>query len=173
MMPLKSFACLAWLCAILLSAQDTPRTIALTHESNVPAGDIGKGLQRECPNVGFTTDLAKADYTLEVIHGRKRSGLEHVNEFDLTLFDRDGNTFSAMSDESLSHTLKDLCHAIKTFVMIEVVDTNNLTQSVDVRGEGPGAVGAVVNSATGRRTHTDSSSIYVIFNGEHALLDCY
>lgn len=32
---------------------------------------------------------------------------------------------------------------------------------------------AVVNSATGRRTHTDTSNIYVIVNGEHALLDCY
>ena len=35
------------------------------------------------------------------------------------------------------------------------------------------AVAAIVNDSTGRRTHTDTASIYVVVNGEHALLDCY
>ncbi len=33
--------------------------------------------------------------------------------------------------------------------------------------------GSDPRSTTGRRTHTDTSKIYVIVNGEHALLDCY
>lgn len=36
-----------------------------------------------------------------------------------------------------------------------------------------GTVWTVVNGTTGRRTHTDTSTIYVIVNREHALLDCY
>jgi hypothetical protein len=58
--------------------------------------------------------------------------------------------------------------------MVEVVDTQNLTQSTDTRGDTSGGViGTVVNAATGRNTHTDSASLNVIINGEHALLDCY
>jgi hypothetical protein len=41
------------------------------------------------------------------------------------------------------------------YVMIEVVDTQNLTQSTDVRRDTSGGVArAIVNNATGRRTHT-------------------
>jgi hypothetical protein len=175
MMPSKSFAWLALLCAIPLSAQDTPKIIALTENSDVPANDISRVLTKECPNIGIASDRTKSDYTLEAIKTRTRPALsiEHVSEFDLTLFDRDGNTFSSESDESLKHVVKDMCRAIKTSVPVEVVDTKTLTQSADVRGEGPGVLAAAVNSATGRRTHTDSSSIFVIVNGEHALLDCY
>jgi|HubBroStandDraft_6_1064221.scaffolds.fasta_scaffold00625_17 hypothetical protein len=69
---------------------------------------------------------------------------------------------------------KDVCPTTKTSVLVEVVDAQNLTQSQDTRGDtSGGAVGTVVNSLTGRRTHTDASTIYVIVNGEHALLDCY
>jgi hypothetical protein len=174
-MMLNAFACLVLLSAILGAAQDMPKSIALTNKSNVPTKDLLKSLEKECPNVSITTVVAKSDYALEAIKKTTRPGLgiEHVNEFYLTLFDRDDNIFSTVSDTSLSHTLKDLCHAIKTFVMFEVVDTKTLTQSTDVRGEGPGVLSAVVNSAVGRRTLTDSSSISVIVNGEHALLDCY
>jgi hypothetical protein len=174
-MTLNSFACLVLVSAIPLAAQNTPKSIALADKSNVPADNILKALPKKCTNVSITNDPTKSNYTLEAIKKTTRSGLGilHVEEFDLTLFDRDGNTFSSTSDTSLSHTLKDICHAIETFVMVEVVDTSNLTRSVDVRGDGPGVVTGAVNTATGRRTHTDSSSIYVIFNGEHALLDCY
>jgi hypothetical protein len=119
-----------------------PKSIALTDKSNVSTQDLLKSLEKECPNVSITTAVTKSDYTLEAIKKTTRPGLgiEHVNEFYLTLFDRDGNTFSTVSDTSLSHTLKELCHAIKTSVMFEVVDTKTLTQSTDVRGEGPGVL---------------------------------
>ena len=171
----KLLACLALLAA-LLSAQDAPKSIALNDKSNVPARDILKILSKECPNVGITNDATKSDYTLEAIKSTSRSGLriELDKEFDLTLFDRDGNTFSSVSDSSLRPTVKELCHAIKVSVLVEVVDTQNLTLSSDARGDASGgAIGATVNSLTGRRTHTDTASIYVIVNGEHALLDCY
>lgn len=179
-MPPKSFAYLVVLSAALLSAQDVTKTIALTGESGignsgVPLKKILNAKPKECHNVVITEDPARSEFTLEAIETATRSGLRLSvdHEFDLTLFDPDRNTFSSVSDESLGHAMKILCHAIKTSVPVEVVDTQNLTQSTDVRGEGPGVAAAVVNSATGRTTHTDTASIYVIVNGEHALLDCY
>jgi hypothetical protein len=109
MMPSKLFACLTLLCTIALSAQDSLKTIALTGKSTVPANDILKVLPKQCPDVSITSDPTNADYTLEAIKNRTRSGLgiQHVNEFYLTLFDRDGNTFSAVSDECQVY----YCHA--------------------------------------------------------------
>jgi hypothetical protein len=88
--------------------------------------------------------------------------------YDVTLFDRDGKTFTALRTPSLGDALKLVCHAIKTAVIVEVVDARTLTESVDVRGSG-----GIIPALTGRRTHTDTSTIYVIVNGEHATLDCY
>ena len=172
---LKPFAWLALLSAISAAAQNAPKTITLTGKSDIPAENISKSLRKECPNVSIATG-ATSDYTLEAIEITTRSGLRISadHEFDLTLFDADGIAVSSVSDESLGHAMKVVCHATKTSVMVEVVDMQNLTQSTDVRGDTSGGViGAVVNGATGRNTHTDTASIYVIVNGEHALLDCY
>lgn len=157
-------------------AQDVPKSIVLTKESNVPPGDIAKVLSKECPSVRVADAPNSGDYRLEASERTSRPGLsiERVTQFDLTLFDRDGNTFTCESGDSLKRIAKDLCHAIKTFVPIQVVDERTLTLSSDTRGDkSGGVVGAVVNSSTGRRTHTDETSIYVVVNGEHALLDCY
>jgi hypothetical protein len=172
---LRLFVCSVLLSALALPAQNTPKSIALTDKSNVPAKDIIKFLRKECPPVGITTDATKADYLVEAVKKTVREGLRIVPEdsFDITLLDHDGRTVRSTSTTSLGNAMKDLCHAIRTAVTVEVVDTQNLTQSTDARGEGPGVVGVLVNNATGRRTHTDTSSIYVIVNGEHALLDCY
>jgi hypothetical protein len=158
-------AYLILLFAVPLSAQDAPKSIALTDKSDVPAENISKSLRKECPNVSIVKDATKSDYTLEAIG------------FTFTLFDRDGKTMRSSSSTSidfLDKAVKDICDAIQRSVIVEVVDTQNLTQSQDTRGDtSGGAVGAIVNGTTGRRTHTDSSTIYVIVNGEHALLDCY
>jgi hypothetical protein len=175
-MPSSSFACLVLLSSALLYAQDTRKSIALTDNSNVSTTEISSALRKGCPTVGIANDRAKSDYTLEAIKKTTRPGLgiEHDNEFDFTLFDREGNTFTSVADSSLRHTLESLCHALKTLVPIEVIDTRTLTQSSDTRGDtSGGVVGTIVNGTTGRRTHTDESSIYVVVNGEHALLDCY
>jgi hypothetical protein len=173
---LISFACLTLLSAIPLPAQSASKSIALTGKSNVPQKDILKSLRKECPSVNITNDTTASDFTLKAIKTTIRQGIGIVPEtsVDLTLFDRDGKTFSSISTYSLGDAVKVLCHAIKTSVVVEVVETHNLTQSTDLRGDtSGGVVGAVVNDTTGRRTHTDSSTIYVIVNGEHALLDCY
>jgi hypothetical protein len=162
---LKRFAWLVLLSAFSAAAQNAPKTVALTGKSDVPADSISKSLRKECSNVSITNDVAKSDYTLDATGST------------LTLFDRDGRTVRSSSSTSIyfiDDAVKDLCHAINTSVMVEVVDTQNLTQSSDTRGDTSGGMaGAIVNGTTGRRTHTDSASIYVIINGEHALLDCH
>ncbi len=172
-MRLRLFACLVLLSAIPVLGQNTPKSIALTDKSDIPAKDILKALKKECPNASITNDATKSDYTLEAIK-RKGGGGLLSKSFDLSLFDREGMTVLASSNENLGNSVKDVCHAIKTSVMVEVVDTQNLTQSQDARGDTSGGLAAtVVKGLTGRRTHTDASTIYVIVNGEHALLDCY
>jgi hypothetical protein len=167
------------LCAflVLLSAQDIPKTITLTDKSTVPIEKILKAIPKEYRNISIKNGPTQSGgYTLDAVETTTRSGLRISvdHEFDLTLFDPDGIAVSSVSDESLGHAMKVVCHAIKTSVMVEVVDMQNLTQSTDARGDTSGGViGAVVNGATGRNTHTDTASIYVIVNGEHALLDCY
>ena len=170
---LKPFASLVLFSAILVAAQDAPMRIALTSKSNVPGKNIYKTLRKECPNVSIAQNATESDYTLEVVETVVRTGLriEKIHELDITLIDHDGNTVSDLSDRSLSHAMKALCHA---FVMVDVVELKNLTQSTDVRDDTSGGfIGAVVNAAAGRNTHTDSASLNVIINGEHALLDCY
>jgi hypothetical protein len=172
-----SFACLLLLSATLLSAQDSPKSVRLADKSTVPADEISKGWSKECPDVSMTDDPAKSGYTLEAFTTITRyngPGSGTDVKFDFTLFDRDGNIFSSASETSLGHAVKRLCHAIKTSIVVEVVDTQNLTQTSDAQGDTTGGiVGSRVNGLTGRRTHTDNAMIYIIVNGEHALLDCY
>lgn len=175
-MRLILLACVVLLAAILATAQDAPKSISLTGKSDVPAKDLLKALRKACPNVGITNDVTKSDYTLEALkeETQRGYGLNPDDRFDLTLLDRDGKTIRSTSTASLASAAKDICHAMKTSVIVEVVDTQNLMQSSDTRGDtSGGAVGTVVSGLTGRRTHTDTSTIFVIVNGEHALLDCY
>jgi hypothetical protein len=172
-MTLKLSVFLVLLFAIPTLAQDTPKSIALTGNSWVLTEDIMKALKKkECSNVSITHDLTKADYTLDAI--KKTDPKGGNTTFNLTLLDSDGNVIRSTSVMLLGNAVKDVCHAIRTAILVEVVDTQNLTQSVDQRGDtSGGAVGAVVNGLSGRKTHTDAATMNVIVNGEHALLDCY
>jgi len=167
-MTLKLFACLALLSAIPLSAQNNSKSIAITDKSNIALKDISKALQKECPDVSIASDVTKSDYTVEAIKNIADPKSSERDSFDLTLFDHDGKTVRSTSTEHLGNAVQDVCHAIKTAVLVEVVDAQNITQSVDERGSG-----GIVPALTGRRTHTDTSTIYVIAKGEHATLDCY
>jgi len=149
-----------------LFAQKAHKSIALASKSNVLAKDILKALQKECPNISITSDVSKSDYTLEAKKSTNRQNGEEV--FDLTLLDSDGKIIRGTSESSLGKAAKQVCRAIRTFVLVEVVDTQNQTQSMDTR-----ASGGIIPALTGRTTHTDSATIYVIVNGEHATLDCY
>jgi hypothetical protein len=162
------------LSAIHAIALDAPKSIALSKTSNVSHADISTLLQKGCPQVSITDDPTKGDYTLEATVKTDLKAAPHEQtSFDLTLFDRDGKLLRSTSNPGLGGAVKDMCNAIKTGVIVEIVRTGPLTQSVDVRGTGDGVVPAVVNATTGRRTHTDTDTILVIINGEHALLDCY
>ncbi len=174
-MILNLFAGLVLLSAIAAPAQNAAKGVFLTDKSTVPKNDLSKSLRKECPDVRVVNDAAKSDYTLEALSRMSRPGLgiEHVDAFDFNLLDNDGIAFGT-STTSLGDAVKDLCRAIRKSIRVEVVDTQNLTQSTDARGDtSGGAVAAVVNGLTGRRTHTDASTINVVVNGEHALLDCY
>lgn len=157
-----------------IPAQNAPKSIALTGKSDVPAKDILKALEKECPNVSITNDFTKSDYLVEAIKGMADPKSGEQEGFDLTLFDRDGKTIRTTSTLRLGNAVKDLCQAMKTNVLVEVVDTQNLTQSVDARGTGnPATLAGAITNATGRRTLTDTTTIAVVVNGEHALLDCF
>ncbi|HUA15414.1 MAG TPA: hypothetical protein VMG31_08955 [Verrucomicrobiae bacterium] len=170
---------LAWSVLFLSSlvfGQAGHTAISVTAGSNISSEDLQKVLSKVCPNANIISEESQSDYSLEAIKKTTRPHLsiEHITEFDLTLFDHDGNTFTSVADSSLRHGFKELCRDVGNLVPIEVVDTRTLTFSSDTRGDTSGGiVGTVVNSETGRRTHTDESSIYVIVRGEHALLDCY
>jgi hypothetical protein len=167
-----------WLLFLPLAAlsQTTAKSIFLSDKSNVRAEEISRLLPKACPNVRIVTEIAKADYTLDATNRTTRPGLgiERVRTFELMLYDRGGLPVRGASDSSLKDAMKDLCQGALDPVLVEVVDTKNLTQSIDARGDtSGGTVATVVNGLTGRRTHTDAMSIYIIVNGEHALLDCY
>jgi hypothetical protein len=179
------FALIAAIIPIQALAQNAPKLIYLSEHSSFEAKDLVKLLQKECPNTSFTTDNSKNDYVLEARTGKSTSAptqddippdVQTTN--DLVLFDRDHLLVRASSTSNLGNALKDICHAIKNVILIQVVDSQTTTESLDVRGVpgGPGvagAVGSIVNDTTGRRTHTDNSLLYVTANGENALLDCY
>jgi hypothetical protein len=171
---LKIVSLFALTLSVTCAAQNT--TVALAEKSDVPAEDISTTLRTECPSVIIMKVSPKSDFTLEAIrvevpHG---VGIAPDESFKFTLFDSDGTTSRSISSTSLASAVKDLCRAIKGFVAVEVVDTQNLTQSSDARGGTSGGVaGAIVTSTTGRQTHTDSASISAIIDGEHALLDCH
>jgi hypothetical protein len=165
-MTMKMFAvALVVLAAIHLRAEDTPKTLALSEQSTFPSEQMRKFLKKQCPEVVITDDTTKSDFVLEATTTTRTSGEVGYN---LVLSTRDHWTLR------MGNSVKDICQAIRGALIVEVVDNQNLTQSQDTRGNtSGGAVGTVVNGLTGRRTHTDNSLIYVIVNGEHAVLDCY
>jgi hypothetical protein len=160
-------ACLAFLLSGgSMLAEDNPRSIALTDKSQVEPKDLSKSFQKEC-GVSVTNDVGKSDYTLEAI--KKVDPSNNGNSgFYFTLFDHDGKIVRSTSTALLGNAVKDTCRAIKNGVVVEVVDTENLTQSIDARGNG-----GIVPALTGRQTHTDTATLNVIVKGEHATLDCY
>jgi hypothetical protein len=113
--------------------------------------------------------VTKSDYTLGAIKKIDKTNPRDPQDiFDLTLFGPDGKIFRSTSTPSLGGAVKLVCRAIRTAVIVEVVEAQNLTQSVDMR-----ASGGIIPALMGRITHTDTATIQVIVNGEHAFLDCY
>jgi hypothetical protein len=175
---LKTKKLSVWLLFLPLAAlsQTTTKSISLSDKSNVSAGEISKLLPKSCPNVTIAIDAAKADYILDATNQTTRPGLgiERMRMVDLTLHDRTGITVRGASESSLKGALRELCDGLLKAVLIDIVDAKTLTLSTDVRGDTTNGIGgALATSLIGRRTHTDATSIYIVLNGEHALLDCY
>jgi hypothetical protein len=129
------------------------------------------------------SDAANSDYAIKVGVTKKIDEKVFPHRmrdfFDFTILDAEGKTVRSVSTTYLSNATTGICKLLNTLVVVEVVDTQNLTQSIEIRGAKPttGGLGGVAesieNGLAGRRTHTDNATLTVIINGEHALLDCY
>jgi hypothetical protein len=124
-------------------------------------GAIMKKFRDYCPGYVLSTTAENFDFTLVAIPG-------------MAVYDRDGRIVRWSDASILSNQVKDICEALDTATLIDVVDVDNLTQSSDLRGAPvQGAPGVAEAIAGRRRTHTDNTTLNIIANGEHALLDCY
>jgi len=110
---LKSFAFLAFISIISIGVQNSPRSIAITKESNVSSKDILQALQKECPNVSITDDESKSDFTLKARQRTNEKGVEQQG-FDLTLLDRDGRTLLSTSNLFLDNAVRSVCRAVNS-----------------------------------------------------------
>jgi len=103
---------LAMACSTTLAAQGSPTRIALTPSSNVPSAQIVKHLRSSCPDVVLTTDLAKADYTLEASESKNAAGTRAF-DFQFTLFNKDGDAVYTTSPRRITNAVKDVCTFIE------------------------------------------------------------
>jgi len=139
----------------------------LDSTSHVSEQDLAKLFSKTCPNYAVTSHAEKYDYVLET-----SSGTGEILE--TSVYDS-GGTLIRWSGARPSLAVKEICYALDTATLIEIVDTNNLTQSSDLRDapSRPGIAG-IADAIHGRRnTLTDNASLNIIANGEHALIDCY
>jgi hypothetical protein len=83
------------------------KQIAITDKSDILTSDILRGLQKYCPNVAITNDVAKSDYTLEAV---KKDRLYH--HCGLTLFDHNGKAIYSTETAQVSNAIKNVCQAI-------------------------------------------------------------
>lgn len=159
-------------------------------DTNIPAADVLKILQgsKECvPGQPLTVLVLKqhlphqyATYAVS-FYDTNDVAIPVHSENNLGLYTPSGvsggapiadRIMSASTDEKLSHAIQQACKFVKTLITVQVMDATNLTLSSDARGTGQG-LQQVTNGLTGRVTHTDATNMYVIVNGEHALLDCF
>jgi hypothetical protein len=156
-------------------------------ETNIPAADVLKILQssKECvPGQPLTVLVLKQrlphQYTTYAVsfYDANDVAIPVHSESNLGLYTPSGvsggapiadRIMSASTDEKLSHAIQHACKFVKTLITVQVMDATSLTLSSDVRGRGQG----LQQDLTGRVTHTDATNMYVIVNGEHALLDCF
>jgi hypothetical protein len=98
---------LTMLFVVAVGTTQKSKQIAITDKSDIPTSDVLRGLQKYCPNVSITSDLAKSDYTLEAV---KKDRLYH--HCGLTLFDHDGKAIYSTETAQVSNAVKNVCHAI-------------------------------------------------------------
>ncbi len=110
---LKSFAFLALFSAISIGVQNSPRSIAITKESNVPSKDILQALQKDCPNVRIAEGESKSDFTLKARKRVNEKGVEQGG-FEFTLFDPEGNIALRANSPFLDSVVKNVCRVVNS-----------------------------------------------------------
>jgi hypothetical protein len=153
------------------TAQTANRTVLLKHglESDLAEQDISRLIAKNCHHLSISSTASNFDYVL-VTASNTKSGTGRI----ASIYDKNGILIHS-SGSRPSTAVKEICDALDLAVLIEVVDTNNLVQTSDLRNapSQPGIAG-ITDAIHGRRnTHTDNATLSVIANGEHALLDCY
>ncbi len=103
---LSTAGILSALFCLVCTAQNKHKSrIALTPRSNVSTSEVGKELDRHCPNVVVSEDLQHADYTLEAWDTGAGAGRK---PYKFTLFKTQDRVFSTET-RSLAGALKDVC----------------------------------------------------------------
>jgi hypothetical protein len=84
-------------------SQDHKTRIILTAESSVTTAEVGKSLDKHCPDVVLTIEQPKADFMLEAANkgGRK--------PYKFTLFDHTGDRVFSTETTRLDNAVKDVC----------------------------------------------------------------
>jgi hypothetical protein len=152
-------------------SQSADKTISIKSnpDAHVSEQELVKLFAKTCPNYRFVGDADKSDYTLATAV-KSEDGSGHA----IAIYDKAGMIIR-WTTSRLSTAVSEICYALDTATVIEVVDMENFMQTEDARNapSRPGVAG-ISDAIHGRRnTHTDNTTLNVIANGEHALLDCY
>jgi hypothetical protein len=175
----------------LLSVIPARAQFAVSERTNIAAKDVLQILQheKECnPGQPITVEVLKQHLPLQFttyavsFYDRNGEAIPVSSENGLQSYTPSGIAAGApiadavlvtSTDEKLSHAIKQACKFVKTLITVQVMDARNLTLSSDARGTGQSPGEQVANDLYGRVTHTDVTNMYVVVNGEHALLDCF
>jgi hypothetical protein len=99
-------------CIVLITSlawgQDVKR-IALTPTSSVPSATIFTEIGKHCSGLVLTMDASKADYLLEAVGNDPRN---HRHNFELTLFESNGDVLTQSRTALLGNAIKDICRTI-------------------------------------------------------------
>lgn len=89
-------------------SQDHKTRIILTAESSVSAAEVGKSLDKHCPDVVLTIEQPKSDFMLEAVNkggGRK--------PYKFTLFDHTSDRVFSTETTRLDNAVKDVCDYVQ------------------------------------------------------------
>jgi hypothetical protein len=84
--------------------------ITLTGRSNVSTSEVGKELDKHCPNVVITDDALRADYTLEAWDTGAGPGRK---PYKFTLF-KQGDRIYSTETRGIAGAVKDVCGYVTT-----------------------------------------------------------
>jgi hypothetical protein len=105
---MKHITAMAALTLLLVTGAkaQTPKRVALTARSTVPASIIMEDMAKTCHNVVLTLDTSKADFFLEAAETESRA--------EFTLFNRDGDALYHTETRKYKSAVKDVCSFIET-----------------------------------------------------------